>query len=99
MATITVIAALHGGSAGAQVEARSLRRSVTREAVLLKDGEGAGGDVGWLGWGNTPNNMRLSPLTQITTSNIDQLGRIFTTGAPGGCASRCGSVRRSSPRR
>ena len=41
-------------------------------------GSSAGGDVGWLGWGNTPNNMRLSSLTQITKSNVDQLGRVYT---------------------
>jgi alcohol dehydrogenase (cytochrome c) len=41
-------------------------------------GSSAGGNVGWLGWGNTPNNMRLSSLTQITKSNVDQLGRIYT---------------------
>jgi alcohol dehydrogenase (cytochrome c) len=39
---------------------------------------GAPGDVGWAGWGNTPDNQRYSPLTQITKSNIDQLGRMFT---------------------
>ena len=39
---------------------------------------GAPGDVGWRGWGNTPDNMRLSPLTQITKGNIDQVGRVFT---------------------
>ena len=36
------------------------------------------GDSGWRGWGNTPDNTRLSPLTQITKANVDQLGRIFT---------------------
>src|SRR5215468_6756077 len=41
-------------------------------------GASASGDVGWNGWGNTPDNMRLSPLTQITRSNVDQLGRIYT---------------------
>jgi alcohol dehydrogenase (cytochrome c) len=41
-------------------------------------GSGASGDVGWGGWGNTPDNMRFSSLTQITKDNIDQLGRMFT---------------------
>src|SRR4051794_38506425 len=41
-------------------------------------GASAGGDSGWRGWGNTPDNTRLSPLTQITKSNVDQLGRFFT---------------------
>lgn len=39
---------------------------------------GAGGDVGWRGFGNTPDENRHSPLTQITKSNVDELGRIFT---------------------
>jgi PQQ-dependent dehydrogenase (methanol/ethanol family) len=39
---------------------------------------GAGGDVGWRGFGNTPDENRHSPLTQITKSNVDQLGRLFT---------------------
>ena len=41
-------------------------------------GASAGGNTGWLGWGNTPDNTRLSPLTQITKSNVDQVGRIYT---------------------
>src|SRR5262249_32638138 len=45
---------------------------------MASSGSGAGGDVGWRGWGNTPDNMRLSPLTQIDKNNIDQLGRIYT---------------------
>jgi alcohol dehydrogenase (cytochrome c) len=50
-------------------------------AALAFAGAGAGaegGDTGWRGWGNTPDNTRLSPLTQVTKSNVDQLGRIFT---------------------
>src|SRR3954465_5159618 len=49
-------------------------------AALAFAGAGAtaGGNTGWLGWGNTPDQTRLSPLTQITKSNVDQLGRIFT---------------------
>jgi alcohol dehydrogenase (cytochrome c) len=35
-------------------------------------------NVGWGGFGNTPDENRHSPLTQITTSNVDQLGRAFT---------------------
>jgi alcohol dehydrogenase (cytochrome c) len=45
---------------------------------LAAAGSGASGDVGWDGWGNTPDNMRYSSLTQIDKDNIDQLGRIFT---------------------
>ena len=39
---------------------------------------GAGGNVGWGGFGNTPDENRHSPLTQITKSNVDELGRLFT---------------------
>jgi alcohol dehydrogenase (cytochrome c) len=34
-------------------------------------------DVGWGGFGNTPDELRHSPLTQITASNISQLGRVY----------------------
>jgi alcohol dehydrogenase (cytochrome c) len=37
----------------------------------------ADGDVGWGGFGNTADNVRHSPLTQITTGNVDQLKRVF----------------------
>jgi alcohol dehydrogenase (cytochrome c) len=51
---------------------------------LVLGGGGASavaGDVGtvnWTGWGNTPNQNRYSPLTQITPANVGQLGRVFT---------------------
>src|SRR5438034_5692596 len=45
---------------------------------LAASGSGASGDVGWNGWGNTPDNLRYSSLTLIDKDNIDQLGRIFT---------------------
>ena len=45
---------------------------------LAAAGSGAEGDVGWRGWGNTPDNQRYSPLTQIDKDNVDQLGRVFT---------------------
>jgi len=32
----------------------------------------------WGGFGNTPDQNRFSPLTQITPSNVDELGRAFT---------------------
>jgi alcohol dehydrogenase (cytochrome c) len=32
----------------------------------------------WLLFGNTPNENRYSPLTQINTDNVSQLGRAFT---------------------
>src|SRR3954470_12184113 len=36
------------------------------------------GNVGWGGFGNTPDELRHSPLTQITPGNVDQLGRLYT---------------------
>ena len=35
-------------------------------------------DVGWGGFGNTPDELRHSPLTQITADNVDKLGRVYT---------------------
>ena len=35
-------------------------------------------NVGWGGFGNTPDELRHSPLTQIGKGNVDQLGRAFT---------------------
>jgi PQQ-dependent dehydrogenase (methanol/ethanol family) len=37
----------------------------------------ASGDVGWGGFGNTPDELRHSPLTQITPSNVDRLERVY----------------------
>jgi alcohol dehydrogenase (cytochrome c) len=34
-------------------------------------------NVGWGGFGNTPNQLRHSPLTQITPGNVDQLERVY----------------------
>ncbi|MHB8643575.1 MAG: outer membrane protein assembly factor BamB family protein [Gaiellaceae bacterium] len=47
-------------------------------ALLASAGSGAGGNVGWSGFGNTPDENRHSPLTDINKGNIDQLGRLFT---------------------
>jgi alcohol dehydrogenase (cytochrome c) len=56
-----------------------LAASVTAVVLsLAATGSGASGDVGWNGWGNTPDNLRYSSLTLIDKDNIDQLGRIFT---------------------
>jgi alcohol dehydrogenase (cytochrome c) len=38
----------------------------------------AAANVGWGGFGNTPDELRHSPLTQITASNVGQLGRMYT---------------------
>jgi alcohol dehydrogenase (cytochrome c) len=35
-------------------------------------------DVGWGGFGNTPDELRHSPLTIIDKGNVDQLGRLYT---------------------
>jgi PQQ-dependent dehydrogenase (methanol/ethanol family) len=35
-------------------------------------------NIGWGGFGNTPNELRHSPLTEITPGNVDQLGRLYT---------------------
>jgi PQQ-dependent dehydrogenase (methanol/ethanol family) len=35
-------------------------------------------NVGWGGFGNTPDENRYSPLTQIDPSNVSSLGRLFT---------------------
>jgi alcohol dehydrogenase (cytochrome c) len=35
-------------------------------------------DVGWGGFGNTPDELRHSPLTQITADNVAKLGRLYT---------------------
>src|SRR5207249_7193971 len=34
-------------------------------------------DVNWPSWGNTLDMNRYSPLTEITPSNVDQLGRAY----------------------
>ena len=35
-------------------------------------------NVGWGGFGNTPSELRHSPLTLIDPGNVDKLGRIYT---------------------
>ena len=39
---------------------------------------GASLNVGWGGFGNTPDENRHSPLTLIDAGNVSQLGRLFT---------------------
>jgi hypothetical protein len=34
-------------------------------------------NVGWGGFGNTPDELRHSPLTEINPGNVDQLRRVF----------------------
>jgi PQQ-dependent dehydrogenase (methanol/ethanol family) len=35
-------------------------------------------NVGWDGFGNTPDELRHSSLSEITTKNVSQLGRVYT---------------------
>src|SRR6266567_287378 len=51
--------------------------AVAAALAWVTAGSGAGGDVGWGGFGNTPDSNRHSPLTLINKGNIDQLGRAF----------------------
>jgi PQQ-dependent dehydrogenase (methanol/ethanol family) len=47
--------------------------------VLASGASGAAAPSGdWTGFGRTTDNMRHSPLTQITTGNVTQLGRAYT---------------------
>ncbi len=66
-----------------------LQRLATVVAVgLLAAAVGVGASVGatapkmadsdWLGFGRTPDNMRHSPLVEITPANVAQLGRVYT---------------------
>jgi PQQ-dependent dehydrogenase (methanol/ethanol family) len=49
-------------------------------AALAVSAAGAVGaaSTNWLAWGNTPDQLRHSPLTQITKANVDQLARVYT---------------------
>src|SRR5712691_8063902 len=62
------------GAAGSVVLAVIVGAMLTSASAGL----GAGGNTGWGGFGNTPDENRHSPLTQITPANVDQLGRLFT---------------------
>jgi len=47
--------------------------------LLVSGASGASVPAGdWLGFGRTTDNMRHSPLTEITRANADQLGRAYT---------------------
>jgi alcohol dehydrogenase (cytochrome c) len=47
--------------------------------VLASGASGAGpADGDWTGFGRTTDNLRHSPLTQITPANVAQLGRAYT---------------------
>ena len=63
---------------------RSLARALAVGAAVAivmigpSSSPAAGGDVGWLGFGNTPDENRYSPLTEIGPSTAAQLGRAYT---------------------
>ena len=63
-----------GSAAGLAAVAMLVGTTLTSATAAV----GANGDVGWLGFGNTPEGIRHSPLRQITRSNVDDLGRFFT---------------------
>ena len=50
--------------------------SATLAAAVARPNANA--NVGWAGFGNTPDELRHSPLTQISPSDVDKLGRAFT---------------------
>ncbi|MES1248532.1 MAG: PQQ-binding-like beta-propeller repeat protein [Actinomycetota bacterium] len=57
--------------AGAAVAAGTLLASASARTSTSSD-------VGWGGFGNTPDNVRHSTLSQITKSNVDQLAPAYT---------------------
>jgi PQQ-dependent dehydrogenase (methanol/ethanol family) len=66
---------------------RALNRAVVVSGVVLAAGAlltsaaartHAQPDAGWHGFGNTPDELRHSPLKTITTKNVAQLGRVYT---------------------
>jgi alcohol dehydrogenase (cytochrome c) len=55
------------------------QHATTKAAPVRRlQGASASSNVGWGGFGNTPDNLRHSPLTDITPSNVDRLGRLYT---------------------
>ena len=64
--------------AAAVVLALLLAAPVVSSAVAGPAGNASLANVGWGGFGNTPDENRYSPLTQIDPSNVSQLGRAFT---------------------
>jgi len=47
-------------------------------SAAARSGASSLANVGWGGFGNTPDELRHSPLTQITPSNVGRLGRAYT---------------------
>lgn len=64
--------------ASALVVALLVGAPVVSSALAGPAGNASLANVGWGGFGNTPDEIRFSPLTQIDPSNISQLGREFT---------------------
>ena len=55
--------------------------AVAAAVALAVAGAGSGASLSpdnWSGWGNTPDQIRHSPLTSIDAGNVAQLGRVFT---------------------
>ena len=66
---------------------RAIPRALAAAVVLAAAGvlltsaaarNSASVNVGWGGFGNTPDELRHSPLTDITTNNASQLARVYT---------------------
>src|SRR5579871_1075599 len=55
-----------------------LAAPVVSSALAGPSGNASLANVGWGGFGNTPDENRHSPLTQIAPGNVSQLGRKFT---------------------
>src|SRR5215475_13358993 len=70
------------GSLGFALLAAVLLAVVVPSAALAKraavEATTAQADVGWGGFGNTPDENRHSPLTLINQGNVSNLGRMFT---------------------
>src|SRR5262249_32804790 len=76
---------------GSTIDAAMTRRAIPRAlaaavavavaGVLLTSAaarNSASLNVGWCGFGNTPDENRHSPLTDITPQNVSQLARVYT---------------------
>ena len=57
------------------VAVATLVLSITLASAVARPNADA--NAGWGGFGNTPDELRHSPLTQVTPSNVDKLGRAY----------------------
>src|SRR5581483_1652343 len=76
-----------GSTIDGAMSRRALPRAAVAAAVVVAAGAllasagartGAQPNVGWGGFGNTPDELRHSPLTEITTKNVSRLARVYT---------------------